>query len=65
MLYSVYVCSLDETGKQYIAEKYREELGKVSVGKSCIRFRKLADVDLKTLKRVVREARRSGGMGRT
>ena len=59
---SVYVCSLDETGNQYIAEKYKKALGKVSVGKSCIRLRKLADVDLKMLKKVLKEARRSGGM---
>ena len=39
---SVYVCALDE-GK-YLAEKYAAELGKVSVGKSCIRFKKLEDV---------------------
>ena len=59
---SVYVCSMDETGKQYIAEKYKGELGKVSVGKSCIRFKKLADLDVKVLKKVLKEARRSGGM---
>jgi hypothetical protein len=61
---SVYVCSMDETGKRYIAEKYKKELGKVSVGKSCIRFKKLADADLKVLKKVLQEARRSGGMSR-
>ncbi|MCB0214503.1 MAG: DUF1801 domain-containing protein, partial [Anaerolineae bacterium] len=32
---SIYVCAID--GDQYIAEKYKDELGKVSVGKSCIR----------------------------
>ena len=38
---SLYVCSI-ESG-QYVAEKYKKELGKVSVGKSCIRFKKLGD----------------------
>lgn len=48
---SVYVCASD--GKEYIAEKYKDKLGKVSVGKSCIRFKKLEDVDLNVLKEVV------------
>ncbi len=46
---SVYVCAL-EAG-QYIAEKHATELGKVSVGKSCIRFKKLEDVNLVGLKK--------------
>ena len=50
---SVYVCA-SENGK-YIAEKHRAELPKASIGKSCIRFRKTDDVDLKTLEKVVKE----------
>lgn len=38
---SIYVCAIDHGG--YIAEKHKEALGKVSVGKSCIRFKKLED----------------------
>lgn len=57
---SVYVCAVD--GKQYLAEKYRSELGKVSVGKSCIRFKKLEDVNLPTLKRVIQLAAKSPGL---
>jgi len=60
---SLYVCSVDASGKQYIAEKYKKELGKVSVGKSCIRFKKLGDLNLQVLKRVLREAQRHGGAG--
>jgi hypothetical protein len=36
---SVYVCAVD--GKEYITEKNKDKLGKTSVGKSCIRFKKL------------------------
>jgi len=53
---SVYVCA-SENGK-YIAEKHRAELPKASIGKSCIRFRKTDDVDLKTLEKVVKEGYR-------
>lgn len=48
---SVYVCAV-ENG-EYIAEKYKDKLGAASVGKSCIRFNKLEDVDLKELKKVI------------
>lgn len=51
---SVYICSVKDG--QYIAEKYKADLGKVSVGKSCIRFKKLEDVNLKILGKIIKEA---------
>ncbi len=45
---SIYVCALD--GNTYLAEKYAKELGNVSVGKSCIRIKKLEDLNVDTLK---------------
>ena len=45
---------------EYLAERYAPRLGKVSVGKSCIRFRRLADVDLDELRELLREADRIG-----
>jgi uncharacterized protein YdhG (YjbR/CyaY superfamily) len=57
---SIYVCALD--GKQYVAEKYKKFLGKVSVGKSCIRFKKLEDLDLKGLKLVLEYAVKFPGL---
>lgn len=57
---SVYVCALD--GKQYLAEKYKKELGKVSVGRSCIRFKKLEDVNLPVLKKVIQAAAKKPGL---
>lgn len=47
---SVYVCALMDG--EYIAEQYKDRLGKVSVGKSCIRFKRLKDVNLGVLKEV-------------
>lgn len=57
---SLYVCALD--GRQYLAEKYKKDLGKVSVGKSCIRFKKLEDLNLKKLKQVLVLAAKNPGI---
>lgn len=50
---SVYVCASDDEG--YCAERRKSELPKASIGKSCIRFKKLADVDVKVLLSIVKE----------
>jgi len=57
---SLYVCALDKG--VYIAEKFKNELGKVSVGKSCIRFKKLEDLNLPTLKKVLIFAAKNPGL---
>jgi hypothetical protein len=57
---SIYICALSD-GK-YLAEQYRQKLGKVSVGKSCIRFRKIEDINLSVLKEVIRKAARNPGL---
>ncbi len=57
---SLYVCAVDNS--EYIAEKHKKELGKVSVGKSCIRFKKIEDVNLETLKKVIQLAEKSPGL---
>lgn len=53
---SVYVCATD--GTQYVAEKYKHTLPKASIGKSCIRFKKLADIDLAVLKTIILEGKK-------
>ena len=57
---SIYVCAIQDG--QYIPEKHKKELGKVSVGKSCIRFKKLEDVNLVTLKKVLKLAEKNPGL---
>jgi hypothetical protein len=57
---SLYVCALEDG--QYAAEKHASKLGKVSVGKSCIRFKKLDDVNLNELKKVIKIAEKSPGL---
>ena len=41
---------------QYVAERYAERLPKASIGKSCVRFKRLSNVDLDTLRRLLVEA---------
>lgn len=50
---SLYICAV-ENGK-YVPEANANRLGKVSVGKSCIRFKKLADLNLDTVKEILSE----------
>lgn len=57
---SLYICAVDSGG--YIAEQYKNDLGKVSVGKSCIRFKKFEDLNLDTLKRILKLAEKSPGL---
>lgn len=57
---SLYVCAV-ENG-EYIAEKHKGELGKVSVGKSCIRFKRIEDLDLKALEKVIKIAEKTPGL---
>jgi uncharacterized protein YdhG (YjbR/CyaY superfamily) len=57
---SVYVCAVKDG--EYIAEKNKDTLGKVSVGKSCIRFKKLEDLNLKTLEKVIKLAEKFPGL---
>lgn len=57
---SVYICAVQNG--EYLAEKHKDELGKVSVGKSCIRFKKLEDLNLKTLEKVIRAAANTPGL---
>ncbi len=56
---SLYVCAVKD-GK-YLAETHAKELGKVSVGKSCIRLKKLEDLHLPTLKKVIQAAAKKPG----
>lgn len=57
---SLYICAVD--GGKYVAEKYKKELGKVSVGRSCVRFKKIEDLNLKTLEKVLKLTRKSPGL---
>jgi len=55
---SFYCCSADADG--YVAERYRERLPKADIGKSCVRFKRLSDLDENTLRELIREAASAG-----
>jgi uncharacterized protein YdhG (YjbR/CyaY superfamily) len=52
---SLYVTAVTGTG-QYLAETYQPKLPKASIGKSCIRFKRLSDVDTEVLGALFRTA---------
>lgn len=56
---SVYICST-ENGK-YVAEEYIDKLPKASIGKSCIRFKSLQEIDLSVLAEIIKKAEKIGG----
>jgi len=59
--FSIYVCA-EEKGK-YLVEMYKDKLPKASIGKSCIRFKKLGDIDLSVLTEIFKKAEKLGGVG--
>lgn len=58
---SIYVCAVDENNK-YLAEAHKEWFPKSSIGKSCIRFKKIDDVDFGNLKKILLLAENAGPM---
>lgn len=56
---SLYICAVEDN--EYIAEKFKADLGKVSVGKSCIRFKKLEDLNMDTVVKVIKRAAQNPG----
>jgi hypothetical protein len=58
---SIYVMAVEDG--MYVAEAAADRLGKVSVGRSCIRFKRLEDVDLDVLAEIVRKAASNPGAG--
>jgi hypothetical protein len=48
---SLYVMAADEDG--YLAESYKDKLPKANIGRSCVRFKRLSDLDPKALKELI------------
>jgi len=48
---SVYVCATYKD--TYIAELYKDKLPKASIGRSCIRFKKIEDIDMNILREIL------------
>jgi hypothetical protein len=52
---SFYVVAEDGKGG-YLAESYRDRLPKADIGRSCVRFKRLDDLDEKVLREMMRAA---------
>jgi Domain of unknown function (DU1801) len=50
---SLYICATE--GKTYVAEKFKKALPKANIGKSCVRFKRLSDLDEAALAKLIRE----------
>lgn len=53
---SLYICAVDKNEHDYLAEKHKDWFPKASIGRSCIRFKKLEDVDLDNVVKILKEA---------
>lgn len=60
---SLYFCAVKDG--EYLAEKHQEELGKVNVGKSCVRFKKIEDLNIPAIKKLLKLASKHAGFGQT
>ena len=49
---SLYICATD--GKCYVTEHFKKALPKASIGKSCVRFNRLSDLDEAALSKLIR-----------
>ena len=58
--YALHVCVGGEGG--YLVEKNAKNLGKIKTGRSCINFKKLEDLNLPEVMRVVKEGAKHGGI---
>lgn len=57
---SIYACAL--VNGEYVAQQFEDTLGKVSVGKSCVRFKKIEDLNLDVLAKMLRLAAKHPGL---
>ena len=55
---SLYCFAADADG--YVAERYRERLPKADVGKSCVRFKRLSDLDQDALVELIKDTATTG-----
>lgn len=49
---SLYFCAADDEG--YVAERFKDRLPKANIGKSCVRFKKVDDLEPKALQELMR-----------
>lgn len=57
---SIHICAGDKNG--HFPEQARDRLGKATVGRSCIRFKKLSDINLETVRELLEKTRDAESM---
>lgn len=57
---SLYICAANDDG--YLAERNKDRLGNIKVGKSCIKFRKLEDLNLDVVAELICQAEKLSGV---
>ncbi|MBK6379525.1 MAG: DUF1801 domain-containing protein [Chitinophagaceae bacterium] len=57
---TIYVCTI--VGDKASAEKYKKDLGKLTKSITCIRFKKTGEINLDTLKTVLKLAEKNPGV---
>jgi hypothetical protein len=55
---SLYACAADKKG--YVAERYRNRLPGADIGKSCVRFKRVEDLDLEAVRALLEETAATG-----
>ena len=50
---SIYICAAD--GREYLPETYKDKFPKADIGRSCIRVKKIEDIDLEVLKEIIKK----------
>lgn len=58
---SLYICAAKDG--EYLAEVHKSDFPKASIGKSCMRFKKIDDIDLNAVTRICKRAEKFGGYG--
>jgi hypothetical protein len=48
---SLYICGADENG--HVAERFKKALPKANIGRGCVRFKRLGDLDQAVLKKLI------------
>ncbi len=57
---SIYICAGDANG--YFPEQARDRIGKASVGRSCIRFKKLSDINMDVIRELLVQTKNADSM---
>ena len=55
---SLYACAADARG--YVAERYKKRLPKANIGRSCVRFKRLDELDRAALVALLKETEKTG-----